>query len=66
MTNTEYGIHEGENLVSDAYGSRFAAEYELDHRTAPGGVWPSAPTKTGSRAARRSSKEERDMANLEE
>jgi hypothetical protein len=39
VTNTEYGIHEGDNLVSDAYGSRFAAEYELDHRTAPGGVW---------------------------
>lgn len=39
MSRTEYGIHEGDRLVSDAYGSRYAAEYELGHRTEPGGVW---------------------------
>lgn len=39
MSDIEYGIHEGDRLVSEAYGSRYAAEYELDHRLARGGLW---------------------------
>lgn len=35
----EYGIFQDGVLVSDGHMSRYSAEYELDHRTSPGGDW---------------------------
>lgn len=39
MSVDGYGIFDNDRLVSDLYGSTYAAVYELEHRTEPGGVW---------------------------
>jgi len=35
----EFGIYRDGVLVSDVHLSKYSAQYELDHRTAPGGDW---------------------------
>ena len=35
----EFGIFRDGALVSDGHMSKYSAQYELDHRTAPGGDW---------------------------
>ncbi|WP_137811319.1 hypothetical protein [Gordonia sp. GAMMA] len=35
----EFGIFRDGVLVSDGHLSKYSAQYELDHRTAPGGDW---------------------------
>lgn len=38
-SSREFGIFRDGTLVSDAYSSKYAAAYELEHRTNAGGEW---------------------------